>query len=154
VLSMSVAENLVMSDLEQVAPRRILNVKKMRSHAARLIREFEIACPSPDTPMASLSGGNQQKVVLARELSRNPKVLVAAQPTRGLDVGAIEYMNGRICNAAEQGVAVLLISAELEEILAISHRVAVMHRGRIVGQMRRGEIDLERLGLLMGGHEE
>jgi general nucleoside transport system ATP-binding protein len=151
VLSMTVAENLVMSDLEYVAPRRVLNVRKMRKHAARLIREFEIACPSPDTPMASLSGGNQQKVVLARELSRKPKVLVASQPTRGLDVGAIEYMNNRIRNAADNGVAVLLISAELEEVLAVSDRVAVMHAGRIMGEMRRGEVDMERLGLMMGG---
>jgi general nucleoside transport system ATP-binding protein len=153
VLSMTVAENLVMSNLDQVAPRRILNVRKMRRHAARLIREFEIMCPSPETPMASLSGGNQQKVVLARELSRNPKVLVASQPTRGLDVGAIEYMNNRIRRAADQGVAVLLISAELEELLAISDRVAVMYRGRIMGEMKRGEVDLERLGMWMGGHE-
>jgi simple sugar transport system ATP-binding protein len=154
VLSMTVAENLVMSDLDQIAPRRVLNMRKMRRHAARLIREFEIMCPSPDTPMASLSGGNQQKVVLARELSRKPKVLVASQPTRGLDVGAIEYMNNRIRRAADQGVAVLLISAELEELLAISDRVAVMYRGRIMGEMNRGEVDLERLGLMMGGHAE
>jgi ABC-type uncharacterized transport system ATPase subunit len=154
VLSMTVAENLVMSDLNQIAPRRILSMRKMRKHAARLIREFEIACPSPDTPMSSLSGGNQQKVVLARELSRSPKVLVASQPTRGLDVGAIEYMNNRIRRAAAQGVAVLLISAELEEILAIADRVAVIYRGRIMGEMNRADVDLERLGLMMGGHAE
>ena len=101
--------------------------------------------------MGSLSGGNQQKVVLARELSRSPAVLVAAQPTRGLDVRAIEYMNDRIRAAAASGVAVLLISTDLEELIALSHRVAVIHRGCIVGEMTRNELDFERLGLLIGG---
>ena len=115
------------------------------------MREFEITAPGPDTPMRLLSGGNQQRVVLARELSASPKVLVAAQPTRGLDVGAIEYMGGRLQAAAGAGVGVLLISSELEEILALAHRIVVLHRGRVVGEMSRAEADLERLGLLMGG---
>jgi simple sugar transport system ATP-binding protein len=89
--------------------------------------------------------------VLARELSRRPRVLVAAQPTRGLDVGAIEYMSGRLRAAAADGVAVLLVSTDLEEILALADRIAVIHRGRIVGDMERHAVDLERLGLLMGG---
>ncbi len=152
VLAMTVAENLVMNDLERVAPRRFLRPRRVQAHARRLIREFEIMCPGPDTPMQLLSGGNQQKVVVARELSREPKVLVAAQPTRGLDVGAIDYMNERLRAAAAGGVAVLLISSELEELLSLSDRVAVIHRGRIVGEMMRADVDLERLGLLMGGH--
>jgi len=98
-----------------------------------------------------LSGGNQQRVVLARELSRQPKVLVAAQPTRGLDVGAIEYMTDRLRQAAEAGVGILLISSELEEILDLAHRIVVISDGRIIGQMDRSEADLGRLGLLMGG---
>ena len=81
----------------------------------------------------------------------NPKVLVAAHPTRGLDVGAIEYMTSRLHQAAQDGIAVLLISTELEEILALSHRVAVIHRGAIVGRMRRVDVDIERLGMMMGG---
>ena len=101
--------------------------------------------------MWSLSGGNQQRVVLARELSHGPRVLVAAQPTRGLDVGAIEYMSARLRDAAADGVGVLLISTELEEILDLSDRIVVMSRGRIVGEMKRGDVDLDRLGLLMGG---
>jgi simple sugar transport system ATP-binding protein len=104
--------------------------------------------------MRSLSGGNQQRVVLARELSRDPVVLVAAQPTRGLDVGAIEYMTKRIREVAERGVGVLLISTELEEILALADRVVVIHRGHITGEMERGAVDVERLGLLMGGQKE
>jgi ABC-type uncharacterized transport system ATPase subunit len=90
-------------------------------------------------------------VVLARELAQHPLVLVAAQPTRGLDVGAIEYMGERLTAAAEAGVAVLLISSELEEILDLSHRIVVMHSGRIVGEMSRADVDIELLGLLMGG---
>jgi simple sugar transport system ATP-binding protein len=90
-------------------------------------------------------------VVLARELDQHPSVLVAAQPTRGLDVGAIEYMSERLRAVAAAGVAVLLISSELEEILDLSHRIAVISRGRIVGEMDRDEADLDRLGLLMGG---
>jgi simple sugar transport system ATP-binding protein len=101
--------------------------------------------------MWSLSGGNQQRVVLARELADRPPVLIAAQPTRGLDVGAIEYMTDRLRAAAADGVAVLLISSELEEILDIATRVVVIHRGRIVGELARRELDLERLGMLMGG---
>ena len=105
--------------------------------------------------MASLSGGNKQRVVLARELSRSPAVLVAAQPTRGLDVGAIEYVTGRIRAAAEDGIGVLLISNELEEILALAHRIVVIYGGRIVGEMTpepgTGAFDLHRLSLLMGG---
>jgi len=103
--------------------------------------------------MASLSGGNQQKVVLARELSRKPKVLVAAQPTRGLDVGAIEYMNNRIRAAADNGVGVLLISAEIEEILAVADRILVMHRGRIAGELTRGSASEERIVDLATGGE-
>jgi len=98
-----------------------------------------------------LSGGNQQRVVLARELSGNPAVLIAAQPTRGLDVGAIEYMTNRIRQAADDGVAVLLISSELEEILDVADRIVVMYRGKIAGEMSRADADLERIGLLMGG---
>ena len=106
---------------------------------------------SLDAPLRSLSGGNQQRVVLARELSRRPVALVAAQPTRGLDVGAIAYMTERLRAAAQAGVGVLLISTELEEIVELADRIAVIHRGRIVGEMARAELDLERLGLMMGG---
>jgi simple sugar transport system ATP-binding protein len=151
VLGMSVAENLTMADPRMVARHGLVDRRMMRRRASRLMREFEILAPSPDTPMRLLSGGNQQRVVLARELSAAPKVLVAAQPTRGLDVGAIEYMGTRLQATAESGVGVLLISNELEEILALAHRIVVIHRGRVVGEMTRAEADLERIGLLMGG---
>jgi len=151
VLGMSVAENLAMADPHGVARRGMLDRRALRQRAARLMSEFEISAPGPDTPMRLLSGGNQQRVVLARELSASPTVLVAAQPTHGLDVGAIEYMGARLRAAAESGVGVLLISNELEEILALAHRIVVVHRGRVVGEMTRAEADLERIGLLMGG---
>jgi general nucleoside transport system ATP-binding protein len=151
VMNMSVAENLILGDIDSVSPRGFLDRRKLRRHAQQLITEFDITTSSVDAPFRSLSGGNQQRVVLARELSRNPRVLVASQPTRGLDVGAIEYMTARLRAVAESGVAVLLVSTELEEILDLSDRVVVIHRGRVVGEMARDEVDLERLGLMMGG---
>jgi simple sugar transport system ATP-binding protein len=151
ILELSVAENLVAGDIDRVSSGRFVNRTRLRTVAQELVDQFEITVASVDAPMGSLSGGNQQRVVLARELSRTPAVLVAAQPTRGLDVRAIEYMNTRIRAAAASGVAVLLISTELEELIALSHRIAVIHRGHIVGEMTSAELDLQRLGLLMGG---
>ncbi len=151
VLDMSVAENLVFCDLEEVSSGRFLNRRHIRGRADDLIRRFDIKTPSPETLMRQLSGGNQQRVVLARELSRAPKAIVAAQPTRGLDVGAIEYITGQLRAMRAAGVGVLLISTELEEVLALSDRVAVIFRGRILGIMDRHDVDVERLGLMMGG---
>jgi simple sugar transport system ATP-binding protein len=152
VLGMSVAENLAMVGVERISTRGVVDRRSMRKQAHDLIAEFEIACSGPEAPMFSLSGGNQQRVVLARELSQQPAVLVAAQPTRGLDVGAIEFMTSRLRETAEQGVGVLLISSELEEILDLAHRVIVISDGRIIGEMDRADADLDRIGLLMGGH--
>lgn len=151
VLDMSVAENLVLINQARVSRRGVIDGTALDRFARRMISDFGIQCSGPDAPMWSLSGGNQQRVVLARELADDPAVLVAAQPTRGLDVGAIEYMTERLRAAADAGVAVLLISSELEEIIDIATRVVVIHRGRIVGEMAHHELDLERLGLLMGG---
>jgi ABC-type uncharacterized transport system ATPase subunit len=151
VLEMSIAENLWLVDTGRVSRAGIIDQGKMRTATQELIREFEISCSGPDAPMFSLSGGNQQRVVLARELSCEPKVLVAAQPTRGLDVGAIEYMTHRLRQAAEDGVGVLLISSELEEILDLAHRIVVISGGRIIGEMDRRDADLGRIGLMMGG---
>ena len=151
VLEMTVAENLALVGIVDIARAGVIDRRAMSSTAERLIDEFEISCAGPDAPLFSLSGGNQQRVVLARELSREPEVLIAAQPTRGLDVGAIEYMTNRLRQAAEAGVGILLISSELEEILDLAHRILVISDGRIIGEMARGEADLGRLGLLMGG---
>ncbi len=151
VLEMSVAENLFLADPNLVARRGILDQRKMTYRAERLIERFAISCEGPDAPMWSLSGGNQQRVVLAREMAHHPRVLVAAQPTRGLDVGAIEYMSEQLRQAAAAGVAVLLISTELDEILDLASRLVVLSKGRIVGEMSREAVDIERLGLMMGG---
>ena len=151
VLDMSVAENLVLMDPHAVATNGVLDHTRLDDLAQAMIAEFDIHCAGPDAPLWSLSGGNQQRVVLARELSSNPKVLVAAQPTHGLDVGAIEYMSNRLRRAAADGVGVLLISSELEEIMDLADRIVVMYRGRIVGEMPRSDASLERLSLLMGG---
>ena len=151
VLDMTVAENLFLVDIERISRHGIYDPAVMRRDAVRLIEDFEVQTAGPDAPFWSLSGGNQQRLVLARELSYSPKVLVAAQPTRGLDVGAIEWMTDRLRHVADSGVGVLLISNELEEILQLSDRVVVLFRGRIIGEMARGEVDLEELGLLLGG---
>ncbi|MEJ7799956.1 MAG: ABC transporter ATP-binding protein [Ilumatobacter sp.] len=151
VLEMTVAENLVMVRPGDVAAGGVTSPDRLERRASELIERFGIQCSGPDAPLWTLSGGNQQRVVLARELSHEPKVLVAAQPTRGLDVGAIEYMTEQLRLVAAQGVGVLLISSELEEILDLSDRVVVMSRGAVVGEMPRAELDIDRLGLLMGG---
>jgi general nucleoside transport system ATP-binding protein len=151
VLDMTVAENLFLADPGRVARRGVIDRRRMNDEAVELIERFTISCEGPDAPLWSLSGGNQQRVILARELSHDPKILIAAQPTRGLDVGAIEYMSDRLRQAAADGVAVLLISTELEEILDLSHRIVVLSRGRVAGQMSRHDVDLEELGLLLGG---
>lgn len=151
VLDLSVADNLAYLDLERVSGKLFVDRARLRKRAEALIEDYEVALPSIDAPMRLLSGGNQQKIVLARELSLNPRLLVAEQPTQGLDIGAIEYMNRRLREAAERGIGVLLISSELEELAALSDRIAVIHRGRIMGEMDAAEIDMERLGLMMGG---
>ncbi|MEU6034442.1 ABC transporter ATP-binding protein [Actinomadura sp. NPDC047616] len=152
VLDMSVAENLVMNSLDAVGGRGgLLNRRRMLEIARRLAAEFNIVAPSLDAPVRSLSGGNQQRLVLARELSANPSVLVAAQPTHGLDVGAIEDMYLRLRKAASSGVAVLLVSTELEEVMALASRIAVISRGRVAGVLPTAEASPERLGMLVGG---
>ncbi len=151
VLEMSVAENLFLADPTLVSRRGVVDRRKMMDRAQGLIDRFAISCEGPTAPMWSLSGGNQQRVILAREMAHAPRVLVAAQPTRGLDVGAIEYMSSQLRQAAEEGVAVLLISTELEEILDLASRLIVLSEGRIVGGMDRDQVDIEQLGLMMGG---
>jgi general nucleoside transport system ATP-binding protein len=147
VLDMSVAANLVLKDdLGFFVSRR-----RVRATAGRLAAEFGIVAPSLDAPVRSLSGGNQQRLVLARELSANPTVLVAAQPTQGLDIGAIEDMYARLRRVAESGIAVLLISTELEEVMALASRIAVISSGRIAGELPTAKATPESLGLLVGG---
>jgi simple sugar transport system ATP-binding protein len=154
VPEMSVAENIVLSHLESFTRGGLLDREAMRDRAQDLITQFDIVTPGPDTPVAELSGGNQQRVVLAKALSGSPKVLVAHQPTHGLDVGAIEYVGERLKAAAAGGIGVLLLSTDLGEIAALADRIVVVYRGRIIGEMAREALDLERLGLLIGGSTE
>jgi ABC-type uncharacterized transport system ATPase subunit len=151
VLDMSVADNLVMTDLGRFSGRFLMRRAQIRAQAEELVERFAIRTPSVDAPLRTLSGGNQQRVVLARELSAGPTVLVAAQPTHGLDVGAIEDMYSRLRGAAASGVAVLLISTELEEVMALASRIAVISSGRITGVLDIADASPQRLGMLVGG---
>lgn len=151
VLELSVAENLILDRPASVARLGILSKRLVTERAQALVEDFAISTPSVDTPVWALSGGNQQRVVLARELSQRPRVLVVSQPTQGLDVGAMEDIWDRLRRAADNGTAVLLVSSDLDEILAVSDRIGVIYRGQIVGEMPRHEYAPERLGLLMGG---
>lgn len=151
VTQMSVAENLILSSISDYFDGGVLQRDRMMDRAVELIDEFDIRTPGPDTPVGQLSGGNQQRVVLAQALSASPKILVAAQPTRGLDVGALEYISDRLQRAADDGVAVLLISTDLGEIAALADRIVVLFRGAIIGEMPRAGLDFEKLGLLIGG---
>ncbi len=125
--------------------------RAIRQNAERLIAEFDIRTPSPETSGGSLSGGNQQKMVVAREFSRQPRLLIASQPTRGIDVGSIEFIHQRIVQQRDAGAAVLLVSAELDEIMALSDRIAVMYKGQIIETLPAKEATREQLGLLMAG---
>lgn len=151
VLDMSVAENLVLGTLAQVSSGPLVVPARMRRLAARLISEYGIACTDPGVQLRFLSGGHQQRVVLARELSRRPVVLVADQPTRGLDIAAVEDIWKRIRDAAAQGVCVLLNSSDLDEVLQLATRIVVIVGGRCAGEVEPGAVDAESLGLLMGG---
>lgn len=148
-----VSENLVLErfDQEPFTRRGFFDRNQIIAEAKKLITKFDVRTPSVFTPAGKLSGGNAQKMILARELARNPKVLLAAQPTRGLDVSAIEFIHNQILQQRDSGVAVLLFSTELEEILTLSDRVAVMYCGQIVGIVDSDQVDVNQLGLMMGG---
>jgi simple sugar transport system ATP-binding protein len=118
-----------------------------------MVARLQIKAPDTSAAVGTLSGGNQQKVVVAREFSRPVKLVIAAQPTRGLDVGSIEYIHRRIVEQRDAGAAVLIVSSELDEVLAVGDRVAVMLRGRIVGVMEGKDATYEKVGMLMGGVE-
>jgi general nucleoside transport system ATP-binding protein len=147
---LSVADNMVMEHLDRFTRRGVLDKKSIRSYADDLINQFQIKA-RPTDKARTLSGGNLQKVLLARVLANHPEVIIAPQPTRGLDVGATEYVHQQLLEQRERGAAVLLISEDLDEIMALSDRIAVMYEGEIVGVLPVGEADIERLGLMMSG---
>jgi general nucleoside transport system ATP-binding protein len=147
---LSVAYNLVLEELDAYRRGPMLDERRIRERAEELIARFDIRARASD-PVGTLSGGNIQKVLLARVLAREPRVLVVAQPTQGLDVGAAEYVHSQLLAQRAAGAGVLLVSEDLEELLALSDRLVVMYEGELVGSFDRGDVDVERLGLLMAG---
>lgn len=156
VLSFSVEDNLVMNTyyLPPFAKGIILQEDEIEKVAQERVELFDVRTPSVLIPASNLSGGNQQKVIVAREFSRPIDMLIASQPTRGLDVGSIEYIHRRIVEKRDEGCAVLLVSPELDEILSLSDRIAVMYKGQILAVVPAGEATKEGLGLLMAGVKE
>ncbi|MCT4781822.1 MULTISPECIES: ABC transporter ATP-binding protein [Exiguobacterium] len=153
VLDYSIRDNMVLQTYykEPFSKRGLMNYKAVAEKAKALIEKFDVRTPSVDVPARALSGGNQQKAIIAREVDRSPDLLIAAQPTRGLDVGAIEFIHEQLVKEREKGRAVLLISFELEEILHVSDRIAVLYEGKIVGIRDPKETTEQELGFLMAG---
>jgi simple sugar transport system ATP-binding protein len=150
VSELSVAQNMALEHLSEFANKGMLDQRRIRRHAEALIAEYQIKA-RPNDKIRTLSGGNMQKVILARVIERQPKVIMVAQPTRGLDVGATDYVRGKLLEQRERGAAILLISEDLDEILALADRIAVIYEGEIMGILSAQEADTERLGLLMSG---
>lgn len=155
ISSFTVGENTILNThfAPPYARGIFLDRRAMIANADRLIQEFDVNTVGYDQPAGRLSGGNLQKLVLAREVDREPRVLIAAQPTRGLDVGATEYIRRRLLEQRELGRAILLISADLQEVLALSDRLLVIFEGEITGLMKAGDVEIEKLGLMMAGAE-
>jgi len=155
VSSFSVAENMVLDlyDQHPYSGRLNLDLKQIAAHAEQKVEEFDVRTSSIGHPASTLSGGNQQKVVLAREMSRPLKLLIVAQPTRGLDVGSMEFVHKRIVAERDNGAAVILISSELDEVLGLADRIGVMYRGKIIGEVQGGTdpAHVEEIGMLMAG---
>jgi simple sugar transport system ATP-binding protein len=156
VLPFSLTENVLLGNADDApfSHGGRIDYPYCENLTAHLMTEFDVRAPSPDTPAGALSGGNQQKLIVARELHREPDVLLAIQPTRGLDVGAIEFVHGQLIRERDKDRAVLLISFDLDEVLDLSDQVLVISKGRIVGSFASGTATRTELGLLMGGQSE
>lgn len=156
VSSYSIADNLILNQFKEApfASGFVRRTAAVAESAELLVKKFDVRTPSASAPASSLSGGNKQKVIVARELSQDQKVLVAAQPTRGVDVGSIEFIHQQLINARDNGAAVLLVSAELDEILSLADRVAVISGGRIVATLDAKGADRNYIGRLMAGLKE
>lgn len=153
VPNLGVAENLILKSYRRppVAAGWAINAQAVRANALRLVEEYQISTPTVETPVRMLSGGNLQKVILARETSGRPELMIAVHPTRGLDVGATEAVHRLLIEQRDAGAAILLISEDLDELLSLSDRLAVMYEGQIVGEMPTAGADIDTIGLLMGG---
>jgi simple sugar transport system ATP-binding protein len=148
-----VAENLILKCFHRppIASGWSINRVLVHQNAMRLVNEYQIATPNVDTPVRMLSGGNLQKVILARETSGHPKLMIAVHPTRGLDVGATETVHKILIKQRDAGAAILLISEDLDELLSLSDRLAVIYEGRLVGEMPTEGADISTIGLMMCG---
>lgn len=155
VLDYTLEDNMVLQryfETQFITPAGFLKRKSIRSYAEKLIEQYDVRSgQGPVTMARSMSGGNQQKAIIAREIDRNPELLIAVQPTRGLDVGAIEYIHKQIVNQRDAGKGVLLVSLELDEVMNVSDRILVMYEGEIVGEFDPKEVTVEELGLYMAG---
>jgi ABC-type uncharacterized transport system ATPase subunit len=156
IMDFSVSENLILGQQRNSPYRRgiFLDQEQIKSAANQMISSFDIATPSPNQKTKFLSGGNLQKVILARELKQSPKCLLANQPTRGLDIGVIEYVQQQLLKKRDEGVGILLISEDLDEIFTLSNRIAVMFKGQIMGVFNTKEARMEKVGLLMAGVQD
>ena len=150
VLDLPVSLNLIMEHIDDFAPSGRLDQRAIEAHAEDLIERYRIKA-RPGDRVATLSGGNIQKVLLARVLSRDPKVVIVSQPTRGLDVGASEYVREELLTRRAEGAAILLMSEDLDELVSLSDRIVVLYEGRIVGRLDAADADPEHLGMLMAG---
>ncbi len=155
VLEMMLSENIALQTYykEPLSKNGALNYNQINSYARKLMEEFDVRAANEIVPASALSGGNQQKAIIAREVDRNPDLLIVSQPTRGLDVGAIEYIHKRLIGERDKGKAVLVVSFELDEILNLSDRIAVIHDGKIQGIVKPSETNKQELGILMAGGE-
>ena len=155
VLEMMLSENIALQTYykEPLSKNGALNYNQINSYARKLMEEFDVRAANEIVPASALSGGNQQKAIIAREVDRNPDLLIVSQPTRGLDVGAIEYIHKRLIGERDKGKAVLVVSFELDEILNLSDRIAVIHDGKIQGIVKPSEANKQELGILMAGGE-
>ncbi|MEW4617551.1 ABC transporter ATP-binding protein [Streptococcus xiaochunlingii] len=155
VLEMMLSENIALQTYykEPFSKNGVLNYNQINSYARQLMEEFDVRAANEIVPASALSGGNQQKAIIAREVDRNPDLLIVSQPTRGLDVGAIEYIHKRLIGERDKGKAVLVVSFELDEILNLSDRIAVIHDGKIQGIVKPSETNKQELGILMAGGE-
>ena len=155
VLEMMLSENIALQTYykEPLSKNGVLNYNQINSYARKLMEEFDVRAANEIVPASALSGGNQQKAIIAREVDRNPDLLIVSQPTRGLDVGAIEYIHKRLIGERDRGKAVLVVSFELDEILNLSDRIAVIHDGKIQGIVKPSETNKQELGILMAGGE-
>jgi len=156
IKNFTIAENMILREHNKApfAQNGFLKLKTIAAHSDKLIRDFNVKAPSRETLAKNLSGGNIQKIVLAREISRKPRLLVAAQPTRGLDIGATEYVHEQLLEQRRDGTAILMISEDLDEVIALSDRIAVIFEGEIMGILPHEEATPEKLGLLMAGVKE